>query len=326
MARTINRRRQGNLHDALPLSNQVSRMVAAEINHNFLISFSSETQIQCAVDNHVLTRSVYQTYTRNHVTSHTSQSNLQTSRQLGMTIRPSGYSEGSLHGEQEVQELIANNHNNNNSRSLRQTQNRFHHHREQNPAIVTRSRQTTRVYSGRIARRRPAIRSWPPGVMLSELQVGYGSSQPAIRSWPPGVNGHMLPELHVGYGSNLNMSSDTDNMSYEQRLELGERNGDANIGLSEEIISSNLRTRLHTESPKSEDLNEDSEICSICQTEYENQEIVGILDCGHEYHRDCISQWLLEKNVCAICKRRALPPQPRSRRLALSDHGRMRGA
>ncbi|RZC65271.1 hypothetical protein C5167_008963 [Papaver somniferum] len=193
-----------------------------------------------------------------------------------MTIRPSGYSEGSLHGEQEVQELIANNHNNNNSRSLRQTQNRFHHHREQNPAIVTRSRQTTRVYSGRIARRRPAIRSWPPGVMLSELQVGYGSSQPAIRSWPPGVNGHMLPELHVGYGSNLNMSSDTDNMSYE--------------------------------------------------TEYENQEIVGILDCGHEYHRDCISQWLLEKNVCAICKRRALPPQPRSRRLALSDHGRMRGA
>ncbi|KAI3955169.1 hypothetical protein MKX01_034198 [Papaver californicum] len=48
----------------------------------------------------------------------------------------------------------------------------------------------------------------------------------------------------------------------------------------------------------------------ILQAEYENQEIVGILDCGHEYHRDCISQWLLEKNVCAICKRRALPPQP----------------
>ncbi|KAI3939566.1 hypothetical protein MKX01_038521, partial [Papaver californicum] len=50
-----------------------------------------------------------------------------------------------------------------------------------------------------------------------------------------------------------------------QRLELGERNGDVNIGLSEETISTNLGTRLHTESPKSEAINEDSEICSICQ-------------------------------------------------------------
>lgn len=49
-------------------------------------------------------------------------------------------------------------------------------------------------------------------------------------------------------------------------------------------------------------------ICSfgMFQTDYEKQEKIGTLDCGHEYHADCVKRWLLVKNTCPICKSSAL--------------------
>jgi len=38
----------------------------------------------------------------------------------------------------------------------------------------------------------------------------------------------------------------------------------------------------------------------ISQDEYKNKEEIGILQCGHEYHADCIRRWLKEKNVCPL--------------------------
>ena len=42
------------------------------------------------------------------------------------------------------------------------------------------------------------------------------------------------------------------------------------------------------------------------QVEYEEDEIIGTLDCGHNYHGECIKQWLLVKNLCPICKKTGL--------------------
>jgi len=33
----------------------------------------------------------------------------------------------------------------------------------------------------------------------------------------------------------------------------------------------------------------------ILQDEYKNEEEIGILQCQHEYHVDCIKRWLHEK-------------------------------
>jgi len=44
----------------------------------------------------------------------------------------------------------------------------------------------------------------------------------------------------------------------------------------------------------------------ISQDEYKNREEIGILQCGHEYHANCIRRWLHEKNICPICKSKAL--------------------
>uniref|UniRef100_A0A2K2C9X0 RING-type E3 ubiquitin transferase n=1 Tax=Populus trichocarpa TaxID=3694 RepID=A0A2K2C9X0_POPTR len=63
------------------------------------------------------------------------------------------------------------------------------------------------------------------------------------------------------------MRLDIEDMSYEELLALGERIG-----------------------------NDD----------YKSKEKIASLDCGHEYHADCLKKWLRLKNVCPICKSEAL--------------------
>lgn len=49
------------------------------------------------------------------------------------------------------------------------------------------------------------------------------------------------------------------------------------------------------------------EICVICHMEFEHEEIVGTLGCGHEYHAGCIKQWLLRKKDCPMCRASVVP-------------------
>ncbi|KAL9319818.1 hypothetical protein ACSQ67_011657 [Phaseolus vulgaris] len=44
----------------------------------------------------------------------------------------------------------------------------------------------------------------------------------------------------------------------------------------------------------------------IVEDEYKNNEEIEILQCGHEYHADCLRRWLQEKNVCPLCKSKAI--------------------
>ena len=38
------------------------------------------------------------------------------------------------------------------------------------------------------------------------------------------------------------------------------------------------------------------------QEEYNDGDDIGTLDCGHVFHTKCIKQWLMQKNLCPICK------------------------
>ncbi|KAJ0971639.1 hypothetical protein J5N97_019598 [Dioscorea zingiberensis] len=104
------------------------------------------------------------------------------------------------------------------------------------------------------------------------------------------------------------MRLDIDDMSYEELLALEEQIGDVSTGLTEESILQNLKTCFHIASSRSSFSDSSSrsspenETCTVCQVEYEENERLGILNCGHKYHADCIKQWLLVKNICPICK------------------------
>lgn len=118
------------------------------------------------------------------------------------------------------------------------------------------------------------------------------------------------PFLNNGFGEmhdrHRDMRLDVDNMSYEELLALEERIGDVSTGLSEETILKALKRQKKNVSVAGE-LPQDVEPCCICQEEYADGDDLGVLGCGHEFHADCIKQWLMRKNLCPICKTTGLP-------------------
>lgn len=48
--------------------------------------------------------------------------------------------------------------------------------------------------------------------------------------------------------------------------------------------------------------------CVICQELMEKDEDVRVLPCGHEYHFECIAQWIPQSNTCCVCHSMAVPP------------------
>ncbi|GMI91140.1 hypothetical protein like AT1G45180 [Hibiscus trionum] len=95
------------------------------------------------------------------------------------------------------------------------------------------------------------------------------------------------------------MRLDVDNMSYEELLALEERIGNVSTGLSEGTIVNRLKQRTYASTSGAQ---LEAEPCCICQEEYNDGENLGTLECGHNFHADCIKQWLIQKNLCPICK------------------------
>ncbi|KAH0857911.1 hypothetical protein HID58_086172 [Brassica napus] len=89
------------------------------------------------------------------------------------------------------------------------------------------------------------------------------------------------------------------NLRLEELLALEERIGDVCTGVNEETISNRLKQRKFKSSTKSP---QDAEPCCICQEEYSEGEDMGTLECGHDFHSQCIKEWLKQKNLCPICK------------------------
>ncbi|KAJ6423661.1 hypothetical protein OIU84_024604 [Salix udensis] len=107
------------------------------------------------------------------------------------------------------------------------------------------------------------------------------------------------------------MRMDIEDMSYEELLALGDRIGNVNTGLSDATIRSQLKTRTCSSSPYSFNwevscMDQEADSCIICQDYYKSKEKIASLDCGHEYHANCLKKWLRLKNVCPICKSEAL--------------------
>ncbi|KAE8707825.1 hypothetical protein F3Y22_tig00110372pilonHSYRG00054 [Hibiscus syriacus] len=151
--------------------------------------------------------------------------------------------------------------------------------------------------------------------VVAETSVRH-RNLPHLRVIPPdGVAVLELPEYYeVGdfVDHHRDMRLDIEDMSFEELLALGERIGNVNTGLSEEIITSKLKTRAYSTFATNINLEEaaptdqEPDSCIICQEDYKIEEKIGTLNCGHNYHADCLKKWLLVKNVCPICKSEAL--------------------
>ena len=50
-----------------------------------------------------------------------------------------------------------------------------------------------------------------------------------------------------------------------------------------------------------DDVSHEKSECSICIGDIEWKAKVGILSCGHCFHRECVERWLLRKPACPMC-------------------------
>lgn len=169
------------------------------------------------------------------------------------------------------------------------------------------------------------IRPFPPtgfrlyrpqrGEFMHETNVRH-HNLPNMRVFPEdGVAMLDIPDYHEvrdPADQHGEMRMDVDHMSYEELLALGEQIGTVKTGLSEEVIVSHLKTRSFSSSVTPCNLeraacsDHKTDFCVICQSNYDDQESIGTLKCGHEYHADCVKKWLIMKNNCPICKSTAL--------------------
>eukprot|EP01118_Nematostelium_gracile_P019335 TRINITY_DN8935_c0_g1_i1.p1 TRINITY_DN8935_c0_g1~~TRINITY_DN8935_c0_g1_i1.p1 ORF type:complete len:285 (+),score=62.36 TRINITY_DN8935_c0_g1_i1:58-912(+) len=89
---------------------------------------------------------------------------------------------------------------------------------------------------------------------------------------------------------------DTDNMSYEELLELEEKMGKVERGVNKTELR---QLPIHTFQSSRAKENESS--CIICQQDYTDGEKLRTLRCFHAFHQECIDTWLKNKTTCPVC-------------------------
>ncbi|CAL0323788.1 unnamed protein product [Lupinus luteus] len=151
----------------------------------------------------------------------------------------------------------------------------------------------------------PSLRSLPgagSGRIVSELRDVLGRMRRGRNLRLEDVmilNQSLFPGIADNHDRHRDMRLDVDNMSYEELLALEERIGNVCTGLSEETVLKHLKQKKYSVETGSQ---HEAEPCCICQEEYKDGDDMGSLNCGHDFHMDCVKQWLMHKNLCPICK------------------------
>ena len=100
-------------------------------------------------------------------------------------------------------------------------------------------------------------------------------------------------------------SSPASDMSYDTLLRLGEQIGDVKMerwALRAKFEISKLPIVRFSSHFGTIDENETRQKCLICQLQYEPIEELRQLPCGHYFHRGCVDQWLMTKDLCPCCR------------------------
>ncbi len=97
----------------------------------------------------------------------------------------------------------------------------------------------------------------------------------------------------------------TENMSVDEIIEdlfLKEKNINNDINYKRSLAISKLEEFKYKYLEKH--LNRKEKECSICLEEFKELDRVKLFSCKqHIFHKDCIIKWLLDKDICPLCKK-----------------------
>ena len=96
-------------------------------------------------------------------------------------------------------------------------------------------------------------------------------------------------------------------MSYDAMLRLGEEIGDVKQErwalVAQQHIDKIPTLKFHPSMAEGKEKNHTEVRCQVCQCEYEDQEELRRLPCGHCFHTECVDQWLKTQDTCCFCKK-----------------------
>ena len=99
-------------------------------------------------------------------------------------------------------------------------------------------------------------------------------------------------------------------MSYDAMLRLGEEIGDVKQErwalVAQQHIDKIPTLKFHPSMAEGKEMNHTEVRCQVCQCEYEDQEELRRLPCGHCFHTECVDQWLKTQDTCCFCKKSIL--------------------
>ncbi|CAN0109107.1 unnamed protein product [Ascophyllum nodosum] len=68
------------------------------------------------------------------------------------------------------------------------------------------------------------------------------------------------------------------------------------------ILDASSRSTIDIEDGSSQGEEDSCVTCTICLASYEEEEVIKVLPCGHDFHAHCLDAWLELKASCPLCK------------------------
>ncbi|XP_049347413.1 E3 ubiquitin ligase BIG BROTHER-related-like [Solanum verrucosum] len=104
----------------------------------------------------------------------------------------------------------------------------------------------------------------------------------------------------------------SDEIEDEEEEVVEEQDNDINEFVDQDMSEYFERSTCYVTCVMDIDANEDGddeeqEACAICLLEYKDEDNIGTLQCGHEFHAECINKWLQRKKSCPFCRASVLP-------------------
>ncbi|CAL1541825.1 unnamed protein product [Lymnaea stagnalis] len=112
-----------------------------------------------------------------------------------------------------------------------------------------------------------------------------------------------IPDFEIQTWLNPGAVGDPVFGDYESLLALAERLGEVSRGLSDSEISQLPTSKHQGQTPGGASaMPDDLPQCNICLTDYEHGDRMRNLPCKHDFHKDCVDQWLKTNATCPICR------------------------
>ncbi|CAO2814829.1 unnamed protein product [Amaranthus hypochondriacus] len=108
---------------------------------------------------------------------------------------------------------------------------------------------------------------------------------------------HLPENFDITNNRARQLEADINNLSLE------ERTGGKRSGLKEETITKLLKRRKYkyVRGEREREVLSDAQECLKCKEYYVDGQEIGKIQCGHEFHAECIKKVLLSFNECPIC-------------------------